>query len=146
MRQECWGHFPRHWLQRTPLVSDPDMHHDTCITSGSLIRGRGESIPGNPRTCVTSNFMYLARAGKLIRLSNHKKHPTLISPAWLRYGHLWYFEEHWPCYTTVCIIVQMDFITELMLNSSEKYISYSLMVALHAVYYAISWWNSLILH
>ena len=24
--------FPRHQLQRKPLVSDPDMHHGTCVT------------------------------------------------------------------------------------------------------------------
>ena len=38
------GMFPRHRLQRKPLVSDPGMHHDTCVThvpwcmSGSLTR------------------------------------------------------------------------------------------------------------
>ena len=27
MHRECWERFPRHWLQRKPLVSDPDIHH-----------------------------------------------------------------------------------------------------------------------
>ena len=27
-----WARFPRHWLQRKPLVSDPGMHHGTCVT------------------------------------------------------------------------------------------------------------------
>ena len=42
------GAFPRHWLQRKPLVSDADMHHGTCVShvprcmSGSLIHGGGE--------------------------------------------------------------------------------------------------------
>ena len=46
--------FPRHRLQRKPLVSDPDMHHGTCMThvpwcmSGSLNRGGGEKVPGIP--------------------------------------------------------------------------------------------------
>ena len=32
MRQECQERFPRHRLQRKPLVSDPVMHHGTCVT------------------------------------------------------------------------------------------------------------------
>ena len=45
MRRECRGRFPRHRLKRKPLVSDPGMHHGTCVThvpwcmSGSLTRG-----------------------------------------------------------------------------------------------------------
>ena len=51
MRRE---HFPRHRLQRKPLVSDPGMHHGTCVThmpwcmSGSLTRGVGKTFPGFP--------------------------------------------------------------------------------------------------
>ena len=50
-----------------PLVSDPDMHHDTCVThvpwcvSGSLTRGGGENVPGIPGACAICNFTYLAR-------------------------------------------------------------------------------------
>ena len=42
MRRECRERFPRHQLQRKPLVSDPGMPHGTCVThvpwcmSGSL--------------------------------------------------------------------------------------------------------------
>ena len=32
MRRECRERFPRHRLQRKPLVSDPDLHHGTCVT------------------------------------------------------------------------------------------------------------------
>ena len=45
MRRECRERFPRHRIQIKPLVSDPDMHHVTCVThvrwcmSGSLTRG-----------------------------------------------------------------------------------------------------------
>ena len=44
--------FPRRRFQSKPLVSDPGMHHGTCVThvpwcmSGSLTCGDGESIPG----------------------------------------------------------------------------------------------------
>ena len=50
--------FPRRQFQREPLVSDPGMHHGTCVThvpwcmSGSLTCGDGESVPGTPGACA----------------------------------------------------------------------------------------------
>ena len=32
MRRECRERFPRHRFQRKPLVSDPGIHHGTCVT------------------------------------------------------------------------------------------------------------------
>ena len=67
MRRECWERFARHRLQRKPVVSDPGMHHGTCVThvpwcrSGSLTRGSGENVPGIPGAWVTRKFTYLAR-------------------------------------------------------------------------------------
>ena len=67
MRRECWEHFHRHRLQRNPLVSDPGMHHGTCVThvpwcmSGSLTRGARENVPGILGACATRNFTSLAR-------------------------------------------------------------------------------------
>ena len=67
MRCNYFGCFPRHQLQRKPLVSDPGMHHGTCVThvswsmSGSLTRGGGENVPGTPGACATRNFTYRAR-------------------------------------------------------------------------------------
>ena len=61
------GTFPCHRLQRKPLVSDPVMHHGTCVTHlpwcmpGSLIRSGKDSVPGIPGACATSNFTYLVR-------------------------------------------------------------------------------------
>ena len=46
--------FPCRRLQWKPLVRDPGMHHDTCVThvpwcmSGSLTRGGGEIVPAFP--------------------------------------------------------------------------------------------------
>ena len=54
MRLECRERLPWHRLQRKPLVSDPGMHHDTCVTQvlwcmlGSLTRGGGENVPAFP--------------------------------------------------------------------------------------------------
>ena len=67
MRRECRECFLRHQLQRKPLVSDPGMHHGTCVThvpwcmSGSLTCGGGENVPGIPGACPTRNFTYLVR-------------------------------------------------------------------------------------
>ena len=44
--------FPHRRFRRRPLVSDPGMHHGTCVThvpwcmSGSLTCGGGENVPG----------------------------------------------------------------------------------------------------
>ena len=65
IRRECRERFPRHRLQRKPLVSDPGVRHCMCVThvpwcmSGSLARGGGENIPGIPGACVTRNLTYL---------------------------------------------------------------------------------------
>ena len=67
MRWECREHFSRHRLQRKPLVSDPGMHHGTCVMhvpwyiSGSLRRGFVENASGILGACATRNFTYLAR-------------------------------------------------------------------------------------
>ena len=48
----------RRRFQRKPLVSDPGMHHSTCVThvpwcmSGSLTCGDGENVPGIPGACA----------------------------------------------------------------------------------------------
>ena len=67
MRRECRERFPRHRLLRKPLVSDPGMHHGTCVThvpwcmSGPLTHGGGENVPGIPGAWANRNFTYLAR-------------------------------------------------------------------------------------
>ena len=51
---ECRERFPRHRCQRTPLVSDPGMHHGTCVRhvpwcmSGLLTRGAGKTYQAFP--------------------------------------------------------------------------------------------------
>ena len=67
MRRECRGRFPRYRLQSKPLLSDPGMHHGTCVTHvpwymlGSLTRDGGENFPGIPGACATRHFAYLVR-------------------------------------------------------------------------------------
>ena len=62
MRRECRERFPRHRFQRKLLVSDPDMHHGTCVThvpwcmSGSLNRGGGGKRSRHSRRMRNSQF------------------------------------------------------------------------------------------
>ena len=50
--------FPGRRFRRKPLVSDPGMHHGTCVThvpwcmTGSLTCGDGENVPGIPGACA----------------------------------------------------------------------------------------------
>ena len=68
MRRECRERFPYHRLQRKPLITDPSMHHGTCVMhlpwcmSGSLTGGGGENVPGIPGVCATLNFTYLTKS------------------------------------------------------------------------------------
>ena len=54
--------FPHHWLQRKTLVSDPGMHHGTCVThvpwcmSESPVTDGGENVPGIPGACAPAIF------------------------------------------------------------------------------------------
>ena len=67
MRRECRERFPRHRLQRKPLVGEPGMHNGTCVThvalciAGLLIRTGGENVLGIPSACATQLFTYPAR-------------------------------------------------------------------------------------
>ena len=84
------GTFSRHRLQREPLVSDPGMHHGTCVThapwfmSGSLTRAGGENVPGIPGACATRIFTYLARGPCeiAIYLGWEAKIAIFIGPTW----------------------------------------------------------------
>ena len=52
--------FPHRRLQRKLLVSDPGMHHCTCVTlvpwcmSGSLTRSGGANVPSIPGACLSA--------------------------------------------------------------------------------------------
>ena len=87
MRRECRENFPAADFKGNRLVSDPGMHHGTCITyvpwcmSGSLTRGGGENVPGIPGACATRNFTYLAR-GPRIRFPHYWPFVTGICRCW----------------------------------------------------------------
>ena len=74
MRQGCRERFPRHYLYRKPPVSDPGMHHGTCVTrvpwcmSESLTHAGWENVPGIPGACINRNFAYLVRGPCMRRI------------------------------------------------------------------------------
>ena len=63
MRWECWGRFPRHWLQRKPLVSDHCMHHvrdaRAVMHAGSAKPRRRGKHSRHSRRMRNPNFSYL---------------------------------------------------------------------------------------
>ena len=71
MRREYQERFPRHRLQRKSLVSDPGMHHGTCVThvpwciSGSLTRDCRGNVPGIPGACRTRNLRIWQEASQV---------------------------------------------------------------------------------
>ena len=62
MRGECRERLPRHQLRMKPLVSDPGMHHGTCVThvpwcmSGLLTSGDGEKRSRHSRRTRNPQF------------------------------------------------------------------------------------------
>ena len=67
MRWECQERFPRHRLQRKPLVCDPGMHLGHVRGARAVMHVRianprwQENVPCIPGACATRNFTYLAR-------------------------------------------------------------------------------------
>ena len=86
------GTFSLTRLQRKPLVSDPGMHHGTCVThvpwcmSGSLTRGGGENVPSIPGAWASRNLAYLVRGPWCVRMHSRLKLPIPVGPrnCWLR--------------------------------------------------------------
>ena len=121
MRRKCPERFPRHRLQRKPLVSDPGIHHRTCMThvpwcmSASLTRGGEESAPGPSGACATHNFTYLARCpynyilqDPLLQLTKHHTHLALGV----------FFRCYWLCLWLH--LTQRHNITPISLSSLEQ--------------------------
>ena len=66
-----------------PLVSDPGMHHGTCVTdvpwcmSKSHTHVGGENVPGIPGACATRNCSYLVRGPYGVCHLCYKCHPDI---------------------------------------------------------------------
>ena len=82
MRRECWERFARHRFQRKPLVSDPDFHHDTCVTHVPWCMSVSLTHDGEKQ-----------RSRHTVRMRNHQfyvpgKRPMAIAPQINIYGVL----------------------------------------------------------
>ena len=130
MRREFQESFPRHWLQRKPIVSDPGLHHGTWVThvpwrmSVSINRGGEENVPSIPGANATPNFTYLARGlftvdtGDIDYDLNQR---TNIAAAWMNYyvlplwvicvACIWYFVH--VCYHKPCLWMTLSWILTL---------------------------------
>ena len=70
MGRECRERFPRHRLQRNPLISDPGMYHGTWVKHvswcmpGSLTRGSGEKRSRHSRRMRNLQF-YVSDKGPM---------------------------------------------------------------------------------
>ena len=80
MRRECRERFPRHRLQRKLLVSDPGMHHGTCVThvlwcmSGSVARGGGGNRSRHSQRMRNTQFYV---SGKWPMEKNYRWHQSM---------------------------------------------------------------------
>ena len=84
---ECRERFPRHRLQRKPLVSDPGKHHGTCVThvpccmsGSSLIRNGGEDVLAISRRMC--NLQWQLRCIIILDLKPCGKFTYLASGPW----------------------------------------------------------------
>ena len=127
--------FPRGRLQRKLLVSDPDMHHGTCVThvpwcmSGSLNRGGGENVPGIPGACATHNITYPPRGpwgANLIMDNSETGGIGLAGERFIRYQQSKYeFPDltirkvMWWCVNNVrqCIKLWLSYLHRLLMNT-----------------------------
>ena len=113
--------FTRRRLQRKQLVSDPGMHHGTCVThvpwcmSGSLASGGGENVPGIPGACAPAIFCIWQEA-HWNGISWPNKYLILQDGGWIRSdqtedsNHMWSWYDHflthtfqWPCDMIPCL-------------------------------------------
>ena len=80
--------FPRRRFQRKQLVSDPGMHHGTCVThvpwcmSGSLTCGDGENVPGIPGACAPAILRIWQEVHSISGLVDHEG--GLVLCLWLK--------------------------------------------------------------
>ena len=118
MRREWRERFPRHRLQGKTLVSDPGMHHGTCVRhvpwcmSGSLTRGGGENVPGIPGACATRNFTYLARGPLVSQQCIPNRFYTFVSTAIASYK-TWCSLRNFNSWNPFRSIVQFEHFTGL---------------------------------
>ena len=95
-------------LSPQPPVSDPDMHHDTCVTPGSLTSGfvwsqwRGNG-PGIPGACATHNYTFLIKGPW-----------ELVSQQVLFLFYFWYSTDFY----SSCRICMQIYVTSMLIHTT----------------------------
>ena len=85
MRREYRKRFPRHQLQRKRLVSDPGMHHNTCVTHipwcrpGTDPRWRGK-LSRHSRRMRNPQFYLSGKRPVNRSLSSKRKYHIMLLP------------------------------------------------------------------
>ena len=98
--------FPRRRFQRKPLVSDPGMHHGTCVThvpwcmSGSLTCGDGENVPGIPGACAPAILRIWQETHRMALAA------VLLSSSFMKFSQDFFWQEQSWCFLwhEYCII------------------------------------------
>ena len=108
MHPEWQKHFTYYRLQRKSLVHDPGIHHSISIMHpwcmlGLLTHGVRENIPRISGTCITLNFMYLARgsfSGKHTKMQQRTTRMDNISSniTWFVISYCGTFLQYIKCY------------------------------------------------
>ena len=120
-----------------PRVSDPDMHHGTCVThvpwcmQGSLTSGFlwsrcWRNVPGIPGACAAHNFAYLVR-GPCIRTGNYGPFQVqyrycnvqrrgLQHAFWISFVSIWYQYHFLICGLLYHTITHQDLLKAISYN------------------------------
>ena len=105
MRRDCRERLPHIRLQRTPLISDPGMHHGTCVNGFNFnikVIFPGKAIVGRPSYLYNGN----SYTGKTVSLY---------------WNNPWYFKHTWLIVTQWRLVASQNlghYLTP-MLNSSS---------------------------
>ena len=97
MRREGRERFPRYQLQRKPQVSDPVMHHGTCVTHVPrcmvrfLTRGGGKRFPAFP-THAQPAILRIWWEAHSNKYPDCKVHKANMGPTWVLSAPYWPYE------------------------------------------------------
>ena len=107
------GNFPRNRLKRKPLVSDPGVHHGTCVThvmiANPRCRGKRSRHPRrlrNPQSYVST---------KRPMWPLHMHHPQPINHSDILDYLIWYDEGY------ACLCLDFETIDEIMNGSCREW-------------------------
>ena len=114
--------FPRRRYQMKPLISDPGMHHGTCVThvpwcmSGSLTCGDGENVPDIPGACAPAILRIWQEAHCSL---DHQTSVLLIQERIIRlFQDTVYPKKYAHGFVVLCFVVVMQSFT---MNSHEVF-------------------------